>query len=420
MDKQDIKLYFPNIFVARINEGKKGVSYQFGRKFKDPLTGRYKTAVATVYGVTKTDQAKALGEIEEKIKEALDPLNYYKGVTFEAVANEWAKDSEATVKPSTNLNRKDDIKRLIKYLPKGILLHQITADILHEVNIKLIEKPYKNNTIRPTLQRVKAIYTYAKRKKYIRDIDDILEYQIQKAKLSASDVQATKDLYLEHEELTEVLQQLLLLPKAEPNKRYSMICEFMALSGLRIGEALALKESNYNHVTLNGERISQIFIEETLDSKTRKTDTPKTQSSIRSVDISPRCVEILDLLIKENHALKSIHGENFNKNNFIFTNSKGNLMENQDINKKIKKTPFYKKKKVTCHTFRHTHITLLAEMKVPLIAVLERVGHKDSRVTTKIYMHVTNKMRGEARKALEDYRPLGNVNKNNAKNVNMV
>ena len=36
-------------------------------------------------------------------------------------------------------------------------------------------------------------------------------------------------------------------------------------------------------------------------------------------------------------------------------------------------------KKVTTHTFRHTHITLLVEMNVSLKAIMKRVGHVDEK-----------------------------------------
>ncbi len=47
-------------------------------------------------------------------------------------------------------------------------------------------------------------------------------------------------------------------------------------------------------------------------------------------------------------------------------------------------------KKVTTHTFRHTHITLLVEMNA-LKAIMKRVGHVDEKTTIRIYTDVTKK-----------------------------
>ena len=38
----------------------------------------------------------------------------------------------------------------------------------------------------------------------------------------------------------------------------------------------------------------------------------------------------------------------------------------------------------------------LAENKIPLKTIMDRVGHSDSEVTTSIYTHVTKNMKDEA------------------------
>ncbi len=49
-------------------------------------------------------------------------------------------------------------------------------------------------------------------------------------------------------------------------------------------------------------------------------------------------------------------------------------------------------KYVTIHTFRYTHISYLAEKGVPLKAIMNRVGHKNSKTTLEIYNQVTEQM----------------------------
>nr|WP_305068856.1 tyrosine-type recombinase/integrase [Limosilactobacillus equigenerosi] len=48
-------------------------------------------------------------------------------------------------------------------------------------------------------------------------------------------------------------------------------------------------------------------------------------------------------------------------------------------------------KPLSSHIFRHTHISKLAELGVPLYVIQQRVGHNDSRITNEIYLHVTEK-----------------------------
>ena len=50
---------------------------------------------------------------------------------------------------------------------------------------------------------------------------------------------------------------------------------------------------------------------------------------------------------------------------------------------------------------RHSHITLLAELGVPIKATMERVGHSDISTTLGVYSHVSNNMRKEVMNKLD-------------------
>ena len=52
-------------------------------------------------------------------------------------------------------------------------------------------------------------------------------------------------------------------------------------------------------------------------------------------------------------------------------------------------------KNITTHIFRHTHISLLTEIGIPLKAIMQRVGHHNPNTTLKIYTHVTETMQKE-------------------------
>ena len=58
-------------------------------------------------------------------------------------------------------------------------------------------------------------------------------------------------------------------------------------------------------------------------------------------------------------------------------------------------------KNISSHIFRHTLISVLAENNIPLKAIMNRVGHADSDVTTSIYTHVTKNMKDQTLKVLE-------------------
>ena len=84
----------------------------------------------------------------------------------------------------------------------------------------------------------------------------------------------------------------------------------------------------------------------------------------------------------------------FTKTDYIFITDGGYLFDVHFVNKILKNVDFYKAS--STHTFRHTHISFLAEANVPLKAIMERVGHNELRTTLAIYTHVTDKMKSES------------------------
>ncbi len=50
----------------------------------------------------------------------------------------------------------------------------------------------------------------------------------------------------------------------------------------------------------------------------------------------------------------------------------------------------------TPHSLSHTHTSLLAEIRVSLPQIMERLGHKDEDTTKNVYLHVTKEMKKEA------------------------
>ncbi len=83
---------------------------------------------------------------------------------------------------------------------------------------------------------------------------------------------------------------------------------------------------------------------------------------------------------------------------FIFVTMGGYPFDIRYVNKILKRAA--PNKHITTHVFRHTHISLLAAVNVPLKAIMERVGHNDPRTTLSIYTHVTGEMKEVTVKAL--------------------
>ena len=85
---------------------------------------------------------------------------------------------------------------------------------------------------------------------------------------------------------------------------------------------------------------------------------------------------------------------------YIFTTSRGNPYNIQFIGRELRRIPILNKH-ITTHIFRHTHISMLAEIGVSLKAIMQRVGHNDPNTTLSIYTHVTNTMAEEANRKID-------------------
>ena len=164
--------------------------------------------------------------------------------------------------------------------------------------------------------------------------------------------------------------------------KYIRIAKVLFLTGMRYGElaALSYKEDiDFSKKT--------IHIRHTYDFRLKKRTAPKTAKSDRIITAPQKVLDIIKEQILEN-----------TKNGFdtdsIFINTLGEPITSARVIIPLKNHG--KKlgidKNITTHMFRHSHISLLAELGIPLTAIMDRVGHSDSKTTLEIYSHVTQKM----------------------------
>ncbi|MBO0445465.1 tyrosine-type recombinase/integrase [Enterococcus ureilyticus] len=85
--------------------------------------------------------------------------------------------------------------------------------------------------------------------------------------------------------------------------------------------------------------------------------------------------------------------------NYIFVGKTGKPIQVNSLNRSLKTMNAnlgkygIKNKQLSSHIFRHSHISLLAELNVPIKAIMARVGHSDEKTTLEIYTHVTKKQK---------------------------
>ena len=63
-------------------------------------------------------------------------------------------------------------------------------------------------------------------------------------------------------------------------------------------------------------------------------------------------------------------------------------------------------RRITPHTLRHTHASLLMEQGIDIDSISKRLGHNDSRITREIYLHVTKKLEEQRNAQIKELKIL--------------
>lgn len=158
------------------------------------------------------------------------------------------------------------------------------------------------------------------------------------------------------------------------NEIYKCFFEFLFFTGVRPGEAMALKFSDFKD--------NVISITKTIDEHgKREIGTPKTYSSFRKIYIDDEMI----LNIKK---LKKIYNNLYSEkiDFYIFGGIKP--LAPTTINRyKLKACQKVNIKPITLHDFRHSHATLLIDNGIPVNEISRRLGHNSIVTTLNVYVH---------------------------------
>ena len=125
--------------------------------------------------------------------------------------------------------------------------------------------------------------------------------------------------------------------------------------------------------------------------------TPKTSTSIREIPLDDETISILKHWRKQQNTRLLRFGQNsLSDDQLLFTTLDNEVLDIDYPNRTLKKLiQDNGLKKITVHSFRHTHCVLLFEAGASIKQVQTRLGHKDSNVTMNIYNHVTKNKSNE-------------------------
>lgn len=363
--------------------------YKYIERYEDPFTGEQRKVSVTYTSNSRQAQKQAQLELQQIISERLAKQN---DAGFFVVGEEYIKDHSRYLKATTIQSLHASFKTLQKLFPKHSTFNGLKIAHVQRAFNEFYDTHSYNHT-KMIVGLFKRIYRYALRMEYIDNISIIEKIEIKRKPKTASDIQKEQSKFLDRDELKSVLAQL-----KDIDYNVALVCEFQALTGLRFGELVALRTEDYNrqegYIDVNG------TIQRVDGAKGEiHRSTPKNAYSVRTVTLDARAKAIIEHFITASQA-KQLWNPKIRKNSYIFTSSNGWPIDSSYVNKKLKFVAL--NKKITTHTFRHTHISMLAEQNVPIKAIMQRVGHNEPRTTMAIYTHVTSKMDDKVKDAITD------------------
>ena len=365
------------MFFRELENGK----YRYYEKYFDLEENKWKQVSITLTSKTRQAQKQARMLLEEKIENKKENIEKEKTevrkITVKEAYEEYLNIRKSELKRSTFKSQKYTIIGEIRKL-EDYLLMNVTSRIVQNI---LLELPCSAEHRKNKKVLLNLFFKYCLNVGYISEnpIDNVV---LPKGKKNLKKVRKKQNKYLTR---AEVVQYLNFLEKEEKNQRVRLIVEFMYLTGLRFGEVLALtlEDIDFGNKTLE--------VKHTLHTSGSKAeiflDSPKSLASYRVIGISDRVLEIIEeyLFIEK-------------EGRFIFTKNGNPFMIfsfNDFLKRSFKRSGIQKEEDfvLTTHVFRHSHISLLAELEVPIKAIMERVGHTNEKMTLGVYTHVTEQMK---------------------------
>lgn len=357
-----------NMWVEEIKNGK----FRMVERYTDYMTGKTKKVSVTMEKNTAQARKIAAKALSQKIDKALC-TQQHNTTTLSVLVQKYREDQMKTVKVSTYKRNYHACNTLMGILGENTIVERMTAKYIHD---KFLETGKDPGTLNEHLTRLKALIRWGYKNELFSDItflDKIEPFKDIPHKVKI------QDKYLENDELKILLDGM-------DDTVWRLLTELLVLSGLRFGEAAALKKCDVDfehHV---------IRITKTFDSVNELVTAPKSTCSIRDVymqeELNTVCKELNTEMLKR----RLMNGIK-NSPLFLF-DAQGGHIHYYAYNKYLKENSLRLiGRKITPHALRHTHASLLLENGVSIDTISRRLGHENSKVTKEIYLHVTEKLK---------------------------
>jgi len=275
------------------------------------------------------------------------PNSERKSASFEDFAAIWERDYLSLSKPSTQSGVRSSLKRLKAAFGKKDM-RQIDAGDIQRFIAASVAEGLEPKTVRNLWGTVNLIWGAALAQKYV-------DAMLPKPKLPRRAKKRAKFYNLSD------VAKIIAASQDEDRVFYWLAAE----TGLRAGEIAGLKLTD-----IDGERL-------TVNRSVwgGKDQSPKTNSAIRTIGLSPQLISLL---------WEQIARQRKKGHEYLFSASTGSPVD-MNVYRRRKMTALLKSLEIPqagFHAFRHFNVSLLDALRVPLKTIQERAGHALTGVFT--------------------------------------
>lgn len=353
--------------------------------FIDPRTERKRSCTVTLDSDRSADLKKGMRKLESKIAEKAKEVSLQNPMklTLAELAEKYVLylATDGSFRPSTIKRNKFAVKRLCEILGNDTLVRKLPYIHVREILARTGESPGRLNE---RIKRLKAFMRWARNEGFIETIEWVDRIGHFKAESHREKI-ALK--FLNQWEFRRVRDSMRL-------EHHKLFFEFLCLTGCRPGEAIALRLCDIDVVN------REIFIDHSFDCQARQLTPTKNFNSKRVIDIQDELLELLKR-IERFYARK----DGKVKSPFLFHRKDGTPICEPTFNNYMKRICFEEiGRELTAHACRHTHTSLLAAQGYDLEFIARRLGHIDSDITRRVYLHVTDELRKTDRERIKHCR----------------
>ena len=372
--------------IQKATSGKYEFWLDLGR---DPATGKRRQVHRAGFNTKKEAEAEIRRLQNEADKGVFIKKQLAASTTFADFAPMWLDNyaGMSGAKRSTINTKSVNIKTLNKHIG-NVKLKDINKHRYEAILIEL-DREYAQSTLNGLHITAGQVLQYAVECDLLAANPARVAKKPKKAKTLEEIQEDIEENYLSKDDLNMLLDVI----KRHGDLQYYALFRLLAFSGMRIGEALALETSKIDF-SKSVIKVRQTCCNETNRIKDYYLQTPKTDSSVRDIDMDVETMSLLHLWINEQRKNKMFKRDIWhNEHDFIFTakTCPGYPMLYSTASKMFKR--YLKHSGLddsrTPHILRHTHASLLAESGATLEQIQERLGHADDEITRLIYLHVT-------------------------------